>query len=594
MSTLDLAVIGNCSFGALLDPRARIVWACLPRFDGDPVFCSLLNDHGEDGIGFFEIELLGVERSEQRYRRNSAVVVTTLRDGNGGGIEITDFAPRFKQYGRVFRPTMLVRHVRPIAGAPHIRVRLRPACNYGGDRPDRTRGSNHIRFVMPDLTLRLTTDAPITYLLEETSFVLETPITMILGPDESLTESVADAGRAFYEKTDEYWKEWCRYLALPFEWQEAVIRAAITLKLSNFEETGAIIAAMTTSIPEAPDTGRNWDYRYCWLRDSYFVVHALNRLGVTRTMEGYLNYITNIVAAAEDGYLQPVYGIAHDRRLRETELAALRGYRGMGPVRAGNHAYTQVQNDGYGAVVLACAQSFFDHRLTRMGDESLFRRLERLGEQAVRRWDQPDAGMWEYRTREKIHTFSSIMCWAACDRLARIAAHLGFAERRAYWRGHAKRLREAILDRAWNARLASFTDSFGGEAVDASLLLLPELGFLPADDPRFRNTLERVEKELRRGDYMFRYASPDDFGTPRTAFNVCTFWYIDALASVGRHEEARELFENMLARRNPMGLLSEDIDPATGELWGNFPQTYSMVGLIHSAMRLSRSWEEAF
>ena len=593
MSDLNLAVIGNCSFSALLDKRARIVWSCLPRFDGDPVLCALLNDRGEDGGGFYEVALGGLARSEQFYQRNSAVVVTRLYDEDGGAIEINDFAPRFKLFGRVFRPTMLVRQVKPIEGTPRICIRVRPVCNNGREHPDTTRGSNHIRFVMPDLTLRLTTDAPVTYVQEETPFILERPVTLILGPDESLTESVAESGRDFLEKTDDYWKEWCRYLALPFEWQDAVVRAAITLKLSNFEETGAIIAAMTTSIPEAPGTERNWDYRYCWLRDSLFVVHALNRLGVTRTMEGYLSYITNIVAGI-DGRLQPVYGIAHERRFDEIELPALAGYRGMRPVRAGNNAYSQIQNDGYGSVVLACAQSFFDSRLTRPGDTSLFQRLEHLGEHAIGLWDQPDAGMWEFRTRENVHTFSAVMCWAACDRLARIAARLGLGEREAHWRKHAEQIHAKVLKRAWNDELGSFVASFDGDDVDACLLLLPELGFVAADDPKFLGTLAVVERRLRRGDYMFRYDAPDDFGAPETAFNVCTFWYIDALAAVGRVEEARALFENMLARRNPMGLLSEDLDPATGELWGNFPQTYSMVGLINSAMRLSKPWEEAF
>ncbi len=594
MSTLDLAVIGNCAISALLDSRARIVWSCLPRFDGNPVFCSLINNHEDGEKGFYDVELFGFDRSEQNYRPNSAILVTILYDENGGAVEITDFAPHFRQFGRVFRPMTLLRQIRPLAGTPRIRIRLRPSYDQGKERPETTRGSNHIRYVMPEVTLRLTTDGPVTYILEEVPFVLEGPITLLLGPDETLVEPAAEAGRSYLEKTDEYWRDWCRYLALPFEWQDAVIRAAITLKLSNFEESGGIVAAMTTSVPESPGSGRNWDYRFCWLRDSYFVVHALNSLGVTRTMEGYLGYISNIVAGAPDGYLQPVFGITLEKCLDESETLSLSGYRGMGPVRIGNNAYTQVQNDGYGSVILACAQMFFDRRLTRMGDATLFGRLERLGEQAVKRWDQEDAGMWEFRTRSAVHTYSSVMCWAACDRLAKIASQLGLASRASYWSKHAGKIRKGIFSRAWNAALNSFTATFGGQDTDASLLLLPSLGFIEALDPRFLGTLAFIEGRLRRGKYLYRYAQPDDLGLPETTFNICTFWYIDALAAVGRVEEARELFENMLAIRNPLGLLSEDLDPETGELWGNFPQTYSMVGLIHSAMRLSRSWEEAF
>jgi len=593
MSDLDLALVGNCNIGALIDGAGRIVWCCLPRLDGDPVFCSLLNNDGEGDKGFWDVELFDFASAEQAYRRNSAVVITTLHDEHGGCIEITDFAPRFKQFGRVFRPMTLFRHIKPRSGAPRIRIRTRPTYDYGAHSPETTRGSNHIRYVMPDFALRMTTDGPVTYILEEVPFVLDRPITMVLGPDESLTGPVDATGREFHERTDQYWREWCRYLHLPLEWQEAVIRAAITLKLCSFEESGAIVAALTTSIPEAPDSGRNWDYRLCWLRDSYFVVNALNALGVTRTMEGYLNYITNIVAMADGGYLQPVFGVALERRLDECQVPSLAGYRGMAPVRVGNDAYRQVQNDGYGSVVLALTQSFFDRRLDRPGDAALFEQLENLGEQAAQRWDQPDAGLWEYRERADVHTYSSVLCWAACDRLTKIARRLELPDRATFWHDRADKIRRGILERAWNEKLESFVATFDGNDVDGSLLLLPRLGFLAGDDPRFLGTIALAEERLRDGMHMHRYATPDDFGMPDTSFNICTFWYIDALAAAGRCEEARDLFENMLARRNPLGLLSEDLDVRTGELWGNFPQTYSMVGLIHAAMRLSRPWEES-
>ena len=595
MSNLDLAVIGNCSFSALLDRQARIVWSCRPRYDGDPVFCALL-DGGEAArdYGFFDVEVEDFARSEQRYLHNTAIVVTTLYDTHGSAIEITDFAPRFKQLGRVYRPVMIVRQVRPVIGTPRIRVRLRPAVDYGAGRPEITYGSNHIRYIIPDATIRLTTDVPVSFILQEVPFLLEEPHTLLLGPDETLLRGINETGRDFAERTAEYWQEWCRYLSLPFEWQEEVIRAAITLKLCSFEESGAVVAAMTTSIPEAPGTERNWDYRFCWLRDAYFVVHALNRLGATRTMEEYLRYITNVAATATNGHLQPVYSVTLGARLTERVETSLSGYRGMGPVRVGNQAYEHIQNDVYGSVIMAATQIFFDSRLIHPGTGRMFERLEAVGEQAARLFDQPDAGIWEFRTIAKVHTFSAAMCWAACDRLARIAAHLNFTGRAEYWQDHARRMHEKIATEAWNPTLNSFVDAFGGEDLDASLLLLQHMGFIQATDPRFIGTVEAIEKRLKRGDFLLRYATPDDFGTPDNAFTVCTFWYIDALAAMGRRDEARALFEKILARRNHVGLLSEDLDPKTGELWGNFPQTYSMVGLITSAMQLSKSWEEAF
>ena len=599
MSDLNLGVIGNCAFGALIDNQGRVVWSCMPRFDGDPVFCSLLNGgaHGENpekDFGFFDIQLENFARSEQYYVHNTAILKTTLYDADGAAVEITDFAPRFKHMERIFRPMMMVRHVDPIAGHPRIRVRLRPASAFGAGRPAWTRGSNHIRYVAPDLTLRCTTDAPVSYVLDEIPFVLEKPFTMLLGPDESLTSPLDETSRQFFNRTHDYWREWTRYLAVPFEWQDAVIRAAITLKLCAFEESGGIIAAMTTSVPEAPDSGRNWDYRFCWLRDSYFVVQALNRLGATRTMEDYLEYITNIVAGAEKGVLQPVYGVTLEKRLTESKVPTLAGYRGMGPVRTGNQAHEHIQNDVYGSVILAATQAFFDVRLTRPGDVRLFESLEAIGHRAVELYDKPDAGMWELRTKSRVHTYSSVMCWAGADRLAKIAGRLELPERAAFWREHADRIRAVILEKAFDAKQNTFVESFGGSEVDGSLLLLLELDFIDAADPRFVGTVEAVERRLKRGQHLFRYAQEDDLGIPQTAFNVCTFWYIDALAAVGRGDEARELFENMLRCRNPLGLLSEDIDPDTGELWGNFPQTYSMVGFINSAMHLSKSWREAF
>ena len=595
MSSLDLGLIGNCSIGALVDRYGNFVWACMPRFDSEPVFDNLLkNEPVLSGDGIFAIELLDFERAEQRYIDDTAILRTCLYDKHGGGIEIVDFAPRFKQFGRMFRPVMLVRQIRALSGSPRIRVLSRPTLASSRGKPTISYGSNHIRYVTPDLILRLTTNASVTAILDELPFVLEGDLTLILGPDESIQESVSDVARRFFEQTSDYWHEWVRYLGIPFEWQEHVLRAAITLKLNAFDDTGAIIAAMTTSMPEAPESGRNWDYRYCWLRDAYFVVSVLNRLGATQTMERYLRYIINIAANADGQGLRPVYRINGRPDMEERTIDTLAGYRGMGPVRYGNQAYVQVQNDVYGAAILASTHVFFDRRMLREGDEALFHRLEPLGEIARSVFDKPDAGPWELRNNEVVHTFSSVMCWAACDRLSKIAAQLGLTDRIGYWREAADGMQKTITERAWNSELNSFVQSFDGADLDASLLLLHNIGFLSAEDPRFAGTVAAIEKYLRKGDFVFRYVVEDDFGTPQTAFTICTFWYIDALKALGRVDEARRLFEKLLTRCNPHGLLSEDIDPATGELWGNFPQTYSLVGLISSAMGLSKDWESAF
>nr|MBP6809414.1 glycoside hydrolase family 15 protein [Chromatiaceae bacterium] len=501
--------------------------------------------------------------------------------------------PRFHQFDRIFRPPTLVRLIVPIKGLPRLRVRLRPRFAYGEEIPQLTLGSNHIRYASHSNALRLTTDAALSYLVEETSFVLDRPLHFILGADESLGAGIGDTARTFLERTLEHWHAWVRSLSIPFEWQDEVIRAALTLKLCSFEETGAIVAALTTSIPEAPGSERNWDYRFCWLRDAYFVVSALNRLGATRSMEEYLGYITDIVGESLDRHLRPCYGITRRADLQERIAPGLLGYRGIGPVRVGNQAHLQVQNDVYGSVILAATHAFFDRRLPLAGDQVLFERLEELGRLAVTVFDQPDAGPWELRNKPAVHTFSAVICWAGCDRLARIASRLALPEHAVQWRREADRLHAVISRQAWNPDLNSFVATFEGDHLDASLLLLGELDFLKADDPRFAATVDAIGRHLMRGDLLLRYGVEDDFGRPETAFTICTFWYIDALALLDRRDEARRLFESLLQRRNALGLLSEDIHPETGELWGNYPQTYSLVGLINCAMRLSRTWDEA-
>ena len=592
-ATLDLWPIGNCQVSALVDRAGRFVWGCVPQVDGDPAFSSLLDPApraAPGARGFWEIDLEDCIETEQHYIRNSPVLVTRHRDGAGNAIEVIDFCPRFRRSGRMYRPVAFARIVRPVEGSPRIRVRLRPSLGWGAADPYRTRGTNHIRYLLDAMTLRLTTTAPVGWIEDERLFRVERPLHFFLGPDESFTDDLRLALDTMLDRTVQEWQGWVRGLATPVEWQEAVIRAAITLKLCQHEETGAIVAALTTSIPEHADSGRNWDYRYCWIRDAYYTVQALNRLGALDVLESYLEYLRNIVDNAKGGHIQPLYGVGGEARLEERIAEGLAGYRGMGPVRVGNQAYAQVQHDAYGQIILCSAQSFFDHRLFRMGGEEDFRALETVGERAWAVYDQPDAGLWELRTRSHVHTYSAAMCWAACDRLANAAQVLGLTDQAGFWQARADSIRAAIEQAAWRDDGAHMSATFGGDDLDASLIQLLDLRFFAPDDPRFAGTLAAVEQGLRRGSHMLRYATEDDFGLPKTAFNVCTFWLIEALSATGRVTDARALLEEMLSRRTAAGLLSEDIDPVTGELWGNYPQTYSLVGLINCAVLLSKPW----
>jgi GH15 family glucan-1,4-alpha-glucosidase len=343
-ASLELALIGNGTVGALLDRSGSIVWCCMPRFDSPPVFDALLDSR--DGLpldGAMTVELEGLTRTEQSYDAATAIVRTQLWDASGQGIELVDFAPRFINRDRMFRPAQLVRRVRPLAGHPRVRITVRPHGDWAASTPTVTRGSHHLRYVMPTCTLRLNTSAPLTYVAEGAWFSLHGPVSLLLGPDETLAGGIDETAREFEEHTALYWRHWSRRLAVPLEWQDAVIRAAITLKLCQYEDTGAIVAAMTTSIPEAPDSGRNWDYRYCWLRDAFFVVRALNSLSEVGTMEDYLHWLYNVVRAAKDGHVQPMYGVGLEQALPESTIAGVAGYRGMGPVRVGNQAYEHFQ-----------------------------------------------------------------------------------------------------------------------------------------------------------------------------------------------------------------------------------------------------------
>jgi GH15 family glucan-1,4-alpha-glucosidase len=590
---LDLAIIGNCQYSALINTRGRVAWACFPRFDSPALFDSLLD--AEQGAHWtIEGEGEGWTTSS-KYLDNSCILSTIWRR-EGESFEVLDFAPRFSLYDRYYRPPMLVRLIRRRSGRPRVRVVCQPAFDYGRASAKAMRGSNHITYVDSDNLdqVRLTTDASITNVAQGIPFELTKDLHFALAWGEPFEDSfhVLDD---FLTRTHDYWRGWCRHTRVPVKYQQAVLRAAMTLKLHQFEDTGAVIAATTTSIPEIPGTERNWDYRYCWLRDAAFVIRALLRLGHSEDAARFGEYLRNLVAPdGEDFSLQPVYGVDGEATLTETKLDHLAGYRGNGPVRVGNAAYAHIQNDVYGEVVLALSPLFYDERLLGAELEPVYEAIEDLAAAAIRTFEMPDAGIWEYRGDSAHHVFSKFMGWVAVDRAAKIAEHLGLTEDHAQWRDAASDMKEEILARGYCEKTESFVGSYGATHLDASLLLMPILHFLPIDDPRITKTIDSLHRELSVNGYMFRYRHEDDFGEQANAFTICSTWMVEALWMAGRKTEAVEMFERLLASRNSFGLLSEDIDPETGELWGNFPQTYSMLGIINCAVRLSPSWDEIF
>jgi GH15 family glucan-1,4-alpha-glucosidase len=583
----ELGIIGNGQCAALVDRRAAIVWCCLPRFDAEPVFGALLDADG----GEFAIEPAAAEdaRGTQSYVENTNVLETRF-EGADGAWRVVDFAPRFTQHQRAFHPAQIVRVVEPLAGTPAIRVRCSPRLGWSKRVPRTAIGSNHIEYEGYNGSLRLTTDLPLSA-LDGSAHLLTGPRHFVLSWDAPVEEALAPLARRFLDETRSYWQNWIRECNLPPMYQREVIRSALTLKLHCYEDSGAIAAALTTSLPEELGTGRNWDYRFCWLRDAYYALRALERLGHFEEREKFLGFILNIVAAEPGLDLAPLYRIDGSRVEHEETLDHWSGYRGERPVRVGNAAAKQLQHDIYGELLLALAPMFIDDRFAPGRSMQSLELLERLASKAIAVAGKPDAGIWEIRGECQPHTFSSLMCWVAADRMAHLARRHRPRDEQPF-RDAAAHLREEILTRGWNPALGSLVSTYGGDTVDAALLQAVTLRLFEPGDPRAASTIRATREALARNGLLQRYKVDDGFGVPKSAFLICTFWLVEALARIGEVKEARATLDKALSALSPLGLLSEDYDVDAHELRGNFPQAYSHVGLIHAAFAASPSWDD--
>jgi len=582
-----LGIIGNCSYSALLR-EGSVEWLCWPRPDSSFLFGPLLD---RDRGGVFTVEGIDAQEVRQEYVENTNVLRTVF-SGVDGSFELIDFAPRFLLYDRSFKPSMLVRILRPLSGEPKARVRCRPVYDYGLAPTGSWRASNHIEYTGYPAPVRLTTNVALTYVEDERPFLLERDRHLALTWGQPLEAGLEETAEHFLERTVDYWRRWVKATRVPRDYQREVIRSALVLKLHQYEDTGALLAATTTSLPEHPGSGRTWDYRYCWLRDAYFTLNAFERLGHSGEMELFLEYLRNR-ADERDGALQPAYRIDGGSDAPERELEHLSGYNGDGPVRVGNQAFEHVQNDVYGEMVLAVSRLFLDTRFVgEIPPHTAVAIIQGLLDQIEGRLEEPDAGLWEFRGRARLHSFSVLMHWAGAQRAVEVAEALQAGELAARAREIERRAAELLATRCWNDDLGALTQVAGEPQLDASLLLAVHLGFLPSDDPRATSHVDAIRDTLSLdGGLLRRYASPDDFGVPRAAFTVCSFWLVEALAILGRTDEARELFERLIALHNGLGLFSEDVLPDTHVQSGNFPQTYTHVGLINAAFRLSRRWD---
>lgn len=582
----DLGLIGNCQCSALVERTGSIVWSCLPRFDSDPVFAALLDERNG---GRFDIAPADGRPGTQHYLDNTNVLETVF-DTPDGGVRVLDFAPRFGQYDRMFTPTQIIRIVEPIRGTPRIRVQCEPCLGWTRKEPARVPGSNHIDFRGFPALLRFTTDIPMSYLNGQ-PFALTERRYLALTWGAPVEEPLAPLCERYLHETVRWWRRWVKECDVPPLFQAEVIRSALTLKLHCYEDTGAIVASMTTSIPESPGSGRTWDYRYCWLRDAYYALSAFRLVGHFDEREQFVRYLINVASASPDLALEPVYRVDAATNLEEVILTDWPGYNGEQPVRIGNLAAHQKQNDVFGEMVLALCPVFLDERFSEERSAATLDLLQRLAKRAVSLAGVPDEGIWELRSGPSKQTFSSLMCWAAADRTATVL------DRRRTGSGAdlhkaADAIREEILGNAWSDPLGAFTASYAGSTLDASLLQVVNLRLLEKGDPRLTSLIDVTRRELSNSDWLMRYKVNDGLGVPTSAFILCTFWLIEALAGTGRIEDARALLARARKAISPLGLLSEDYDVEQARLWGNFPQAYSHVGLIHAAFAASPRWAE--
>ncbi|MDM7993114.1 MAG: glycoside hydrolase family 15 protein [Candidatus Fermentibacter sp.] len=586
MRLQDLGLIGNCQFAALVERSGAIAWCCLPRFDSEPVFSTLLD--ARNG-GSFLVGPAGGEPGTQRYIENTNVLETVFETPSGS-FRVRDFAARFVQYDRPFRPTQIFRIVEPLGGTPRIRVLCDPRLGWSRQAPAQTFGSNHVRYEGFPTQVRLTSDIPISYLSGK-PFALTERRHLVLTWGAPIEEPLGPLCSRFLQQTLQYWQRWVKECDVPPLFQHEVIRSALALKLHCFEDTGAIVASTTTSIPEAPGSGRNWDYRYCWLRDAYYALSAFRLLGHFDEREQFVRYLINVASSTPDLDLAPLYRIDAEADLDETVLPDWPGYENSGPVRVGNAAARQRQNDVFGEMVLALSPIYLDERFAAERSPATLDLLRRLTHKAIAVAGTPDAGIWELRAAPRVQTFSSLMCWAAAERMANVARTC-CRDHEPDLRAAAARIHHDILANAWSERKGSLAASYGGTDLDASLLQAVSLRLLPADDVRLHKTVDAVQRELSQGGWLMRYRTDDGLGETTVAFVLCTFWLVEALAALGRAAEARALMQKTLAALSPLGLLSEDYAVAEDRLWGNFPQAYSHVGLIHAAFAASPRWSD--
>lgn len=587
MDNLDYGIIGNCRSAALVSKTGSLDWCCLPEFDSPSVFAKILDK--EIG-GSFEILVDGAYKIDQRYELHTCILVTTFSKGEHR-FEVHDFMPRYpKVEGGNHAPPEIVRYIRYISGTPKFRVKYEPKLEYAQGVTT--------TFIKDNFIASLTHEVKFDTVFLYTSFNKED---VVAGREIGLTESgffllgynekiFLPTTKKMYidlERTKVYWLNWIERTPTYRKFNEEIVRSALTLKLLSYDKSGAVLAAVTTSLPETIGEVRNWDYRFCWIRDASMVIKVVSELGHKNVAKRFLQYIIDLIPD-KDEKLQIMYGIHKEKTLTEETLDHLNGYAGSRPVRVGNAAYKQRQHDIYGILMDLIHEQLVKFDTDIDNGEELWTITKGIVWIVGKHWEEADKGIWEFRTEDRHFTFSKILCWVALDRAIKVATILGKMHKIKKWTVLEQKIKKDIYAKAWSEEKQAFTQSYGSQHLDASILLMESYGFIEAKDPKYISTVKAIERELSHEGLMYRYKNEDDFGLPSSSFTICTFWLINSLFKIGEEQRAIGLFETLLGYSNHLGLFSEDLDFKTKRLLGNFPQAYSHLALIECAINFSK------
>lgn len=587
MDNLDYGIIGNCKSAALISKTGSLDWCCMPYFNSSSVFAKILDD--EIG-GSFEIQVSDNYKIKQEYLWQTNILSTVFDNGTDT-FQLIDFMPRYpKEDGTYYSPPDVIRYIRLVKGSPKMKVLFNPKLNYAkGETFSENKGDYIKSFTKEGKydSLFLYSSFDLNDILEQKEIVINESAYFLLGYHEKLIKQSLDRAYLKFQRTKTYWMNWSEKTTRFSKYNEEILRSALVLKALSFKKSGAVLAAATTSLPETIGEERNWDYRFCWIRDASMVIKVMAGLGHVQSAKEFLQFIIDIIPD-KDEKIQIMYGINGEKELTEHILDHLKGYKGSAPVRVGNAAYIQKQNDIYGILMEVIYQQFHQFETSLENSEVLWTITRGIVSIVEENWQKPDKGIWELRTEDRHFVFSKLLCWVAVDRAIKIGKLLRMGVNDSKWKALRSKIYDDIYNNGWNENIQAYTQSYGSEDLDASTLLMESYGFIEAKDPRFISTVKATEKELCKDGLMYRYKNKDDFGLPTSSFTICTFWFIDSLFKIGEKEKAKEMFDQLLSYSNHLGLFSEDIDFETKRLLGNFPQAYSHLALIETASNFSK------